>query len=187
MFKILLDIDGVLNNFIRGACKIFNRDYDSLISSWPLGIWNMEVALNIPASEFYSTIDHAGIDFWANLPEFSHTRSMIKFCQDLAPTYLVTTPTLDPSCHHGKMIWIQNVFGRNFKDYVLTPRKELCAAPYHVLVDDNEENIKKFIINGGIGLLYPTVGNCRYEERFNPFEIIKRDLLDIKEKISGKF
>jgi 5'(3')-deoxyribonucleotidase len=47
----------------------------------------------------------------------------------------------------------------------MAPRKELLAVESAVLIDDNEDNIEKFVSAGGSGVLWPRRWNKGDESR----------------------
>lgn len=177
--KIFLDMDNVIVDLIRSAALLFGEDYDALIAKWPLGVYDMEIALGISRSKFFSTIKKAGVDFWSNLPAFPHTMELYEFCCSLAPTYVLTMPTMEPESLAGKLYWLHDKFGHGFNNYVMTPHKGLCADKTSVLIDDKVSNVENFIACGGRGIIWPTFSNSRHAERFDAFNIVKKELLEI--------
>ncbi len=45
---ILLDLDGVVTNLIKSACRFLDRDYEETMANWPVGVWDLEVAFKMP-------------------------------------------------------------------------------------------------------------------------------------------
>lgn len=182
MKKIYLDIDGVLANFIQGIAKLFERDYEELISSWIEGSHKIEDMLKVSRGTFYRKLDGAGEQFWANLELFPHSMDLFKHCKRIAPTYLLTKPSNHPSSSSGKVEWINKHFGYGFNKYVLAPDKTVCSRPDVVLIDDYEFNIKSFKLDGGKTILFPSITNSRYKERHDCFQIVKNELKELLER-----
>lgn len=174
--KIFLDLDGVVCNFLHGAASLFERDYDHLLANWPRGVYNTEEVIGVSKSQFFKKIKERGADFWANLPEYPYTREFYDHCVGLAPTYFLTRPTYDPGCLSGKLEWLHKWHGSGFTNYIMTTHKHLCAAPYHILIDDHVENVEKFIEHGGKAILWPTICNQRHDEANNAVEVVKQEL-----------
>jgi 5'(3')-deoxyribonucleotidase len=179
------DMDGVLCNFIKGAANLFGIEYDELMKKWKPGCYDMESILGISREDFFNRITSAGEDYWANIPEFPHTRELYDYCCKMATTRILSAPTYDPRSLSGKLKWLQARFGYNFRDYIFTARKEDCAANDRVLIDDHELNIRRFKECGGHGILWPAIYNKRHQEAENAFEIVKKELDTIAKLIDG--
>jgi hypothetical protein len=176
---IFLDLDGVATNFLSGACKLFKVDEKELMERWGVGQYDMvKSAMGIPPEEFYKTIEREGEQFWVDLERYPYADDLYNFCCGLAPTLFLTMPTFDANCIVGKIKWLQNWHGKDFRDYVLTPRKEAFAKWNSVLVDDRDDNIEKFKEKGGHGIVFPAVCNSRHAEKDNAVEIVKKELLE---------
>jgi 5'(3')-deoxyribonucleotidase len=183
--QILIDLDGVVTDFVKGAAKLFQLEHDELLKQWIPGCYEMEKTLGISTSKFFGKIEEAGEDFWANLEPFEYGIELFEFCQKLAPTCFLSSPTLHPSCLSGKLKWMKKHFGSNFREYVLTPRKEKCARHDSLLVDDYVNNVDKFRQHGGNAILWPMITNPRHQEAHNCFEIGKQEIVEIHNKIKG--
>lgn len=174
-------MDGVLVDFIRGISSVFDRK--NLEETWTPGEWNAENILGISTNDFFGRIESQGYQFWMNLHPCPGAIDLFNYCNELAPTYILSSPTRDPNCLKGKMLWLQNYFGKNFRNFILTPKKEMCARLDKVLIDDNENNVESFRFNGGQGILYPSVVNKRHGEKNRAVEIVKSELISIKNLI----
>lgn len=178
-------MDGVLVDFVRGAARLFDADYDDLVRRWPGGVYDMEKVLGVSKAKFFSAIDRAGEDFWAGLPAYPYAAELYNHCAAMAPTYILSSPTLDPSSLAGKVRWLQDRFGRDFRDYILTSKKEMCASETHVLIDDHASNVAKFRKRGGHGILFPALGNSRHAEVDRRLEAAKADLERARKSIAS--
>jgi hypothetical protein len=81
-----------------------------------------------------------GEDFWTNLPLYPWARELMELCEAYAPTYICTSPSLDPGSLSGKIKACQRVWGRRFRKFVVTPNKYLMSREEHLLVDDSDKN-----------------------------------------------
>ena len=165
-------------NFVKGACKIHDVNYDRILENWKLGCWNMEEVLGVDAAYFYGKLEEDP-DYWVNLEDYDYAKNMWNRLSQLAPTYVCSTPTYDPNSGRGKMIWMQKFFDKGFRDYILTPRKYMCAAPNHILIDDHEDNIKQFNEAGGIGILFPQFTNHRHKEARVGYQVVIDEVIDL--------
>lgn len=165
--KILLDMDGVLVNFIAGALKVHNGHipYSEII-------WNFFTQLGIPEEEFWKP---CGREFWGNLEWHAGGRELI---QELMNTYgvdriaLCTSSCDTDGCIDGKMDWIRREVPFLRRNFMITPIKQF-AAKGNILIDDSPENCKKFQAAGGQTVLVPQPWNNRWQgELYNFRDIV---------------
>ena len=142
--KCLLDLDGVLVDFVAGVCKAHGscNVYERPESR---GQYMMEPLLGVSGNKFWEPCDE---EFWANLDpmpdgfDILHTVEAA-FGQD--NICLLTSPSLNPGCASGKYRWIEKHLPAYKRRFLIGPRKEFCAHPVAVLIDDYDANIEKFI------------------------------------------
>jgi 5'(3')-deoxyribonucleotidase len=151
--KICLDMDGVLVDFVGGAATLIGYD-PSVVNTW-----DYYPLIGKTENEFWRAIDAAGSDFWATLPIYPWALDLYRECKAIAPTIFLTSPSQCPSSMHGKLRWMQDNFGRQFRDYLVGPKKEFCATPDTILIDDSDANCKKFQAAGGRPILFPRPWN----------------------------
>lgn len=186
--RILLDMDEVLVDFERGACKEFGVDYDRFQEVRQPGTWEMLDALSqllkrpIDLAEFWAVIDLGGAKFWTELQETRHAKTVemlaLQFCDE--PFHLISSPSYHPASYDGKVHWIKRNYGWTFNRFALTPHKEIFAQPGVVLIDDRPENVRKFTAAGGHGILFPTRGNCLYDLANDPVKYVEEQLTLLK-------
>jgi len=156
---IFLDMDGVLANFVMGACKLFERDYDQTIREWPKGEYGIEKVFGVSRSEFWKKVDSRGTHFWSSLPEYPEAGDLTVASLKFGDTYVATTPSLSSDSMAGKLAWMDRIGkqlrskGEAFRNYVLTPHKHLLAGPESLLIDDSVENVNLFVERGGEAIL----------------------------------
>lgn len=158
---LLLDMDGVLTDFIKQALPLFGKPID-----FPIVHPSMEVPLGITAEEFWATIDAAGEDFWATMPDMPECDAIIDMVSNTGIKWLISTsPSRSPHAASGKMKWMRRKFGSSFNSFMIGSHKYAMSHPGNILVDDFEKNIKKFITksedvpNPGRGILVPRPWN----------------------------
>ena len=151
---ILLDLDGVCADFTRHALRAHGwTEYaiDNLYANWPTGVYWLHHILGVTKTQFFKTIEKEGEEFWATIPEYPWTRSLIARLREYGPVTICTSPSLSPYSAAGKMRWMQKFdIGANF---VLTSQKHLCANQYAILIDDHQEMCDKFEDRGGKAFL----------------------------------
>lgn len=175
--KILIDMDGVLVDFVGGVENVLgkpktNAYYD--IHKW----------YSMSANKFWKTIDTH--EFWANLEWYAHAKVFyhkILNLNDNKDVYICTSPTLNPECASGKISWMKREFGNNFRNYIITPHKHLLANKTTVLIDDNDSNIEKFHVAGGRTILFPRPWNKLGPVIFNDFVNYNGCLVEIEEML----
>lgn len=176
---IFLDVDEVLANWLAGAVCAWGLDFADLVDEWASLTprpWDVFDVVPLTTSQGWQLIHARGADFWADLDPYPWWRELYSACVDIAPTYLLTSPSLDPSCAHGKTQWIQRHFGSSFRDYLIGGCKHACARPGALLIDDSPSNCKKFKAYGGEALLFPGIGNELHALRHDPLPHVFKEL-----------
>lgn len=163
MLKILLDMDGVLCRWEKGVCDLFGLDYAQVMHDWTPGEFDIEHVIGVSEDDVWKAIDSAGEQWWANLEEYPWSRRLYGDCTKYGDTYFVTSPSQHPSSLSGKLLWMQRFTGDpKFRNYMVGPKKYLCARHDQVLVDDSDKNINEFRRRGGFGILFPRPSNSNH-------------------------
>lgn len=147
---ILLDMDGVLTDFVGNALRVFGRE-DLVITQE-----DMIIELGVNEEEFCNGIDTKGEEFWAMMPETPECNSIINLVESTGFQWLISTnPSKYKYASAGKEYWLKNKFGYNFTNYMIGKHKYLMAGPDRVLIDDFAKNCHKFMKYGGDFILVP--------------------------------
>ena len=154
---LLVDMDGVLVDFVTAALRLHDRM--DVRENWPAGTWDFPTVLGISAREFWRPIHEAGAEFWASLAPYSWCDELLSLIAESQHWSILTSPCSDPYCSAGKIIWLQQRFGRGFRDFLVGPPKWLCARPDQLLIDDNDSNVEQFRARGGRAILFPQPWN----------------------------
>jgi len=151
---IFLDMDGVCCDFHTAALALHRRP--GLIVT----DWDIPALLGISTEAFWKPIEKKGSSFWRGLHETPW------FLNHLYPALIVqgrvlfcSSPSYCSGSVKGKLLWLQDRLGRDFRDYVFTPRKELLAQPGAVLIDDNEVTCEAWRKYGGKAIVFPRPWN----------------------------
>ena len=153
---LILDLDGVLVDFPRAAYKAHNRPYEG---NEPTK-FNFFEDWGLSAEQFWDPIDVQGYEWWSSLPLYPWAWTLVEQARTSCMGFIVaTSPALHPFSTGGKVQAIRGLFGENFRDYAITPRKWALAGPNRVLLDDYEENCEKFEAHGGTSILFPQPWN----------------------------
>ena len=178
--NILLDLDGVCIDFVSPALRIFGLEFDDL--DWPLGEYDIAKAIGKDHHEFWATIHNQGVDFWRNLKAYDWFAELYEELLKFGHIYFVTTPTYSPHSAAGKMLWLQDIFGSDFKNFVITHKKHLLSQSGFVLIDDYDLNVDNFEKLGcGKAILFPQKWNSAHVLiNDNPVDHVLEQLLIIQ-------
>jgi 5'(3')-deoxyribonucleotidase len=164
--NILLDMDGVMVDFVGAAIKVCGFSVEDCFRDWPPGEYDVIKALHVEKKDFWEKIESKGEELWANLSSYPWARSLYDGCSKLGNVFFLTKPTIDPKSASGKVIWMQKFLGGQFeaRKYLMGPSKHLCGKPGNILIDDYEYNIDTFREAGGQAILFPQHWNKRHHQ-----------------------
>lgn len=151
---IYLDMDGVCCDFNKDALTIHNR-----MDLYNNTHYSLSDLMGISDKEFWEKISVYGENFWRGLEEYPWFKDLYNELSKIGNVYFLSAPTLDSNCVKGKLLWLQDHFGLNFKRYIFTKHKYLLAKPDNFLVDDFEEQFRGFLDAGGNAVLFPQSWN----------------------------
>jgi len=175
--KIFIDMDGVITDFLGGAASFFGYDNGNIHDHWPNGEWgtakHIKKFFGVSERGFWEALRGKG--FWRSLLLMPDAKEFLKFIKPYKPVIL-TSPALESA--DGKMLWIKDNLPSYWKDrrVILTTKKELVAGEGRILIDDHDENIKKWENAGGIGILYPRKWNKNWFID-NSLEVVKNEFI----------
>jgi 5'(3')-deoxyribonucleotidase len=167
MLTILLDMDEVLADFVGGMCREWGADPAEVIRAWEPGVWGTSPALSRVIGVDPHLTNEQMLDkvrgreeFWAGLGPTPWAGELLDAVRSLTDEwYVVSAPTDCGACHSGKVKWLRRYFGPSFDRFALTPRKEILARPNSLLLDDSDENVRRFAAAGGRAVVFPRVHN----------------------------
>jgi len=170
--RIILDMDEVLTDFVGGALKIHGWQRKDFEKIHPKGKWSMIETLGLSVEEFWEPIHYEGSAFWANLELLPWASDLIHLINDVADEwFLVSSPSLDESCHTGKIRWARE---RDLENRLIVTRyKYLFAQPDVLLIDDRASTVNVFIEYGGEGIIFPTLHNGLHRYKNDPISYLK--------------
>lgn len=176
MKKCLLDMDGVIVNFVRGAIELHHLSNNIYDNPEALGNFDLVALSGLSAKDFWKPM---GFDFWNNLHWTYDGQNILnlvisKFGKE--HICLLTAPCFTEGCMEGKFSWIKRHLPDFTRNYLMGPRKEFCAKENHYLIDDRDQNIADFNQHGGNGILVPRPWNKEYKHRNHTLEILKKKL-----------
>jgi 5'(3')-deoxyribonucleotidase len=163
--EIYLDLDGVCVDFIRGAISAHGLDAEQVLTDWAQnhrGEFLPYRVLDMEMDPFWNHLASLGEAFWIQLEPYPWFDELFRQLNDLGHVVFCTSTTRSPACVSGKLHWLQNRFGVEFQDYILTPHKDRLAHPNAYLIDDYDQNVDRFSERGGIGVLFPQIWNSNH-------------------------
>ena len=168
--KILLDLDGVLVNFVNGAAKYHNINLDP----YPFpGTWDFVIEVGFKPAKFWDLPR----DFWANLDWMPDGKEILDICYDrvgVDNVCLLTCPTLSGDSAAGKMDWINQNIPELRRQYLMGPAKHFVGNSTSLLIDDADHNIVDYPYTS---VLVPRPWNSGYDEKYQGAEYLRRTLL----------
>jgi len=166
--RFFLDMDGVICDFVSGALKALNEAFDKYYTTeWyadTFGKWETNELYKISERTFWNTI-HKVPDFWINLKPLPWAQLLYNKLSALGEVTIITTPSDDPNCAAQKIQWLRKHFNIKAPDAFIGGKKYFMAGN-GILIDDNQNNIKRFIEAGGEAILIPSSWNdsaCDFE------------------------
>ncbi len=171
--RILVDMDEVLADFAGSAAAVHGWTYDHLLDTKPKGQWDMIEPMGLTPDEFWEPIHKLGEKFWVDLKMHPWVTDLIHLVMSVTDDwYVVSCPSQSLAAYTGKIKWLRGIFGQDFNRFIITSHKHLLAQENVVLVDDREATVKKFIVAGGKGVVFPSPHNHLYELD-NPVKYVK--------------
>jgi 5'(3')-deoxyribonucleotidase len=154
--RIMLDMDGILADFVEGACVAHRaaNPYEAGATGW-----NIVDLLNKTPDAFWAGM---GYGFWANLRKTPEADSIVREAERAVGRSnigILSTPCLTPGCIDGKLDWLKEHYPEFARSYCFTARKEFAASKSAVLIDDADHNADAFTAAGGHAVLYPRPWN----------------------------
>ncbi len=164
----LLDVDGVLCDFVGGLIKshgwpITHNEYTS---------WNHHRTFGVTDAEMWEPTNSG--KWWLELEPYPWALRLVCQLQKLGEVIFCTSPSLDATCPSQKVQWLRNhgLMHSRKNDYQIGPRKELNAKSGAILIDDSDSNVTKFREHGGKAILFPQPWNASAHMRCDKVDFI---------------
>jgi 5'(3')-deoxyribonucleotidase len=169
---ILLDVDGVLADFVGAVLKLVNKP------KVKINRWDFHEQICMTANELWATIDLVGHDFWANIPMLPWVNKLIDVVYRhgmVDNTLLCTSPSLSDECNSGKIAWIRKNLPGFSRRFMVTPCKHLLRGDF-ILVDDSDENCERFWEIKQEAILFPQPWNKNRKHCDNRLQYVENEL-----------
>jgi 5'(3')-deoxyribonucleotidase len=151
--KIYLDLDGVLYNWTGSALKVFDIDPKDHHNRKILKTYHDGIEMLRSKKEVFDKIEELGFEYWQNLKLFPWANTLYEALTEIGDVTILTSPGSWSHAGRGKLLALKRDF--EIKNFILAKKKEVCAAPDCILIDDKKKNILRFREGGGWGHLWP--------------------------------
>lgn len=159
---ILLDVDGVLLDFVGHAMELMNSAMGKEFTFEHLKDEPCLARLYgfHSRGEFFQFLGTKFPHFWFEIPKLPWAMDLL----DLLLSYnhygvmICTSPQADPNSWAGKCHQLR-MMGINWTQIVMCHNKYLLAKPDVLLIDDYEYNVSKFREHGGLAVQVPSNWN----------------------------
>ena len=152
-FRIFIDLDGVVADWLGKAIKTFGLNINSQIVQNALATNVRGLETLIGEEYMWNRIDSEGAAWWEAIEEFPWSQYLYSEMRKLGHVCFLTQPGLHGSSAAGKVHWIKNHF--NTRNYLLGAPKHMVANRYSFLIDDSPKKIEQFNEAGGHGIEFP--------------------------------
>lgn len=160
--QFLLDMDGVLVDFISGALEALNKEYKKDITleqyAREFGVWDTYDYYGITQEDFWRTIEAVPY-FWLDLKPLPWYKELYDYLSSIGDVTIVTAPSQSMNCIREKYSWLYRYLNLTIKDVVMANKKYLLTAHGNVLIDDYSKNVSEFKGSGGKAVLVPSTWN----------------------------
>lgn len=174
--KLLIDMDGVLVNFMKGIIDYYDLPFDP----YPCpGSEEFYPYLGMSKTRFWKGL---GEEFWATLEWMSDGEKILHLAEEQfghKNICVLSSPSAHSSCLAGKFRWIQKHMPDYRRQYLIGPAKHFCAGNGTILLDDLDRNVDKFRKCGGKAILVPRPWNSAYERADQAVEIVREELAKV--------
>jgi len=178
--RVKLDMDGVIANFTKGACKVLGEPYPETEDLSDYG-W---LFTKHGEAKCYSRIK--GHLLWTSLEKFPWADKLIDIVdtESRGDWIFLTKPMIDPWCYSGKAEWMMKHYRRYLKRLTIIGEDKslLVKDRKDVLIDDHPKNVKNWVDAGGSVFHWTEVG-----DKFDPeaidsrLETLRQTLIQIRE------
>lgn len=160
--NILLDMDGVLVDFMGGACAAWEKPNPYVYGQ--RGSYDICGELGIHPNIFWSKLTFT---FWANLKPLPWAKELVITLENAFGRdniCILTSPCGTFGCADGKISWLTKHFPEYRRRVLVGPPKHFCASPGSLLIDDYEKNIESFREHGGSAFLFAAPWNSKWRD-----------------------
>lgn len=175
--KCLIDMDGVLVDFVKGICELRGREnpYEKESSR---GIFDMDKLWGISVKEMFDGAEH---DFWANLEWTEDGKEILSTLIDefgIKNCCILSSPSRNLGCMSGKLAWINREIPEFSRRFLFGTQKHFVSHSNSILFDDKRKNCIGFRKEGGTAIMIRRPWNSI--DKFNTLKSFKEELAEFK-------
>ena len=179
MYKALLDMDGVLVDFMKGICAAHNRPDPYINNPLAYGEFQTEKVWGITPEEFGAPIQGEALEFWTGLDKTPEADKIVRLvCREFGAdnVAILTAPSKDAGSVPGKRAWLNRHYPYLSHNVIFTAAKGFLAGPKRILIDDRDKNVQEFKKAGGDAILVPRPWNSHFMFKDEVMETLTREL-----------
>lgn len=153
-YKIYVDLDGVLADFIAGVSKLLDVEYsDEKYNSDPKFRSDMWRAVTKYSKE--------GGQLWSELDTMPDAGQLWSYVEKYNPEILTAAGNPAYGADAQKRAWVPWMIGSDIKVNIVrkSADKAQYATPDSILIDDQAKSINPWKAAGGIGILHTSAAN----------------------------
>ena len=152
---ILLDLDGVLVNFVTPAMRAVGLDRNLV----ERGHWDVFRKAGCSLDEVWGKIDN--YEFWSGLKPYPKAQTFLAILQEhCLNVVLCTSSSFSIECPKAKAEWVNKYLGKLPTIICYNGvSKAVQAKPGNILIDDCDRNVDAFEAAGGETILVPRPWN----------------------------
>lgn len=139
-YKIYVDMDGVLTDFVKHAEDSFGIRFDTLLADDSL---------------FWDLIHKSGEKYWSEMPMMKDAKKLMNYIKDQDVKILSSAGNPKNEFKEtisGKKKWMKKYFPGI--PVIIEYNKYKYADEHSILIDDLKKNIVPWTKHGGIGILH---------------------------------
>lgn len=184
---VFCDIDGVVADFVGGACKAHGRPNPFThpgTSRTSTGVFELIDIWGITKEQFWKPIDALGAGFWKRLERTEEASEIFTLAKSLGSNLaFLTAPSDDPGCVPGKRSWVEKNYPGTPVIFASAKAKQLLAHPGALLIDDKDSNCEEFYKAGGNVILVPRPWNKL--AGFNTIDYVRTEIAKMHAMLEG--
>lgn len=172
---LLLDVDGVICNFIDGLIRshgwpFTHADFDS---------WDYHQKHGVSDAEMWEPTNDG--KWWLGLDPYPYASQLVSDLYKSWDIVFCTSPSRDSTCPSQKVQWLRKhgFMKEHDVNYQIGKRKELNAGSGAVLLDDSDDNVRKFRQAGGNAILFPQPWNENRKYASSPLDLVWAQLANL--------
>ena len=178
--SLFVDLDGVLGDFMGGACELHGRPlYAVTCYDW----WH---EWGMTDSDFWAPVKQVGHCFYQRyVKPYPWAVELLALVKSMGDFVVVTANPSHPGLAASKTEWIREHIGYDVPvittckggNYRAADLKAMLAGPGRVLIDDSDDNVAAFRVAGGRAITLPQPWNTAHAFTHRRIEYVKDCLI----------